>query len=153
GALDRAVRKGYDNIRGQIRFEERVDAEITVVRLPAHEDPDEFVRRDAQGWRQAVELAQPLIDFLLEIQTADLDLETPHGKMEATRRLLPMIAEVRDRTLATDYVGRLATKVKLDKVDLNRDLNRLRQRLDREARARPPRGGEEGSSEEEPGRA
>jgi DNA primase len=126
--------------RGMVRFEEQVDAEITVARLPAHEDPDEFVRRDPAGWQQAIDQAQPLIDFLIEARTADLALDTPHGKMEASRRLLPVIAEVRDRTLADEYVGRLAQKIRVDKVELRRDLHQTRQRLDREARTsrRPP---------------
>lgn len=125
--------------KGMVRFEEQVDAEITVVRLPPHEDPDEYVRRDAAGWQRAVERAQPLIDFLIEAQTADLNLTTPHGKIEATRRLLPIIAEVRDRTLADEYVGRLAEKIRLDKVHVARDLAQTRRQLDREAHARPAR--------------
>jgi len=123
--------------QGLIRFEEQVDAEITVARLPAHEDPDEFVRRDTEGWMRAIAQAQPLIDFLIEARTADLALDTPQGKLEARRRLLPIIAETRDRTLADDYVGRLAQRLRVDKIDLRRDLSQLRQRLDREARTRP----------------
>ncbi len=135
-------RPGAQNRRnvpqGMVRFEEQVDAEITVARLPAHEDPDEFVRRDPDGWRHAITEAQPLIDFLIDTQTAGLALDTPQGKLEARRRLLPVIAQVRDRTLADDYVGRLAQKLRLDKIDLRRDLSATRQRLDREAQARPP---------------
>src|SRR5690348_4026945 len=59
---------------GIVRFEEQVDAEITVARLPAGEDPDEFVRRDPAGWQRAIEQADPLIDFLFDAQTADLAL-------------------------------------------------------------------------------
>lgn len=139
GATVGAARDRKGRPKGIVRFEEQVDAEITVVRLPPHEDPDEFVRRDADGWKRAVEQAQPLIDYLIEAQTADLDLTTPHGKLEATRRLLPILAEVRDRTLASEYVGRLAARVRLDKEDLERDLVATRQKLDREAHAQPPR--------------
>ncbi len=137
GAAPGAPRDRRGAPKGMVRFEEQVDAEITVARLPAHEDPDEFVRRDPEGWRQAIEQAQPLIDYLIEAQTAGLALDTPHGKMEATRRLLPIIAEVRDRTLADEYVGRLAERIRLDKVDLRRDLAQVRQRQDRDARLRP----------------
>ena len=151
-ALPGAARTRRGEPRGMVRFEEQVDAEITVVRLPAHEDPDEFVRRDTEGWRRAVEQAQPLIDFLIEAQTADLDLSNPRGKIEATRRLLPVIAEVRDRTLADEYVGRLAARVRLDKVNLARDLAQARQKLAREARAHPARGPQdEASSEDQTG--
>jgi len=98
------------------------------VRLPPHEDPDELVRRDPDAWRRAVAQSQPLIDFLLEARTADLDLATAHGKIEASRRLLPVIAELRDRTLADEYIGRLASRIRLEKVDLARDLAHLRRR-------------------------
>jgi DNA primase len=132
--------------KGLVRFEEQVDAEITVARLPAHEDPDEFVRRDPEGWRAAIEQAQPLIDFLIEAQTAGLALDTPQGKAEARRRLLPVIAEARDRTLADEYVGRLAQKLRLDKIELRRDLALTRQRLDRETRAGRQRQMEDGAA-------
>jgi DNA primase len=124
---------------GIVRFEEQVDAEITVARLPAGEDPDEFVRRDPAGWQRVIEGADPLIDFLFDAQTADLALNTPQGKMEACKRLLPIIAEVRSRTLAGEYADRLAMKLRLDVKDVQRDLALARQRLDREARTAPAR--------------
>ncbi|HKT39870.1 MAG TPA: DNA primase, partial [Ktedonobacterales bacterium] len=74
-----------------VRFEEQVDAEITVAKLPPHEDPDEFARRDPAGWQQAIEKSLPLIEYLIEAQTADLALDTPQGKLEASRRLLPIL--------------------------------------------------------------
>lgn len=126
--------------KGLVRFEEQVDAEITVARLPPNEDPDEFVRRDPDGWRAAIEHAQPLIDFLLDVETAGLSLDTPQGKLEARRRLLPVIAEVRDRTLADEYIGRLAQKLRLDKIELSRDLLAARRQLDRDLRTQSSRG-------------
>ncbi len=134
--------------KGLIRFEEQVDAEITVARLPPHEDPDEFVRRDPDGWRAAIERAEPLIDFLLDVETAGLPLDTPQGKLEARRRLLPVIAEVRDRTLADEYVGRLAQKLRLDKIELSRDLLAARRQLDRDLHAQRQRARDEEQSKQ-----
>ncbi|MGO8946074.1 MAG: DNA primase [Ktedonobacterales bacterium] len=134
GTVVRSSQDRRGEPRGMVRFEEQVDAEITVVRLPPHEDPDEFVRRDPPGWQRAVDQAQPLIDFLIETETAGLSLDTPQGKMEAAQRLLPVIAEVRNRTLADEYVGRLAARIRLDKLELRRDLVLVRQRLERESR-------------------
>ena len=120
--------------RGMVRFEEQVDAEITVARLPAHEDPDEFVRRDSAGWQRAIDESVPLVDYLIEAQTADLALDTPQGKLEGRRRLLPIIAEVHDRTLASDYADRVAMKLRLDVKDIQLDVERERRRLAREQR-------------------
>ena len=97
------------------------------------------MRRDPAGWQRAIEEADPLIDFLFDAQTADLALNTPQGKMEACKRLLPIIAEVRSRTLAGEYADRLAMKLRLDVKDVQRDLALARQRLDREARTAPTR--------------
>jgi len=138
-ALNGPARDRRGEPKGIVRFEEQVDAEMTVVRLPPHEDPDEFVRRDREGWSRAVEQAQPLIDYLIEAQTADLDVSTAHGKLEATRRILPMIAEVRDRTLSESYVKRLATRIRVDEVVVRRDLADARQKLARENRAQSRR--------------
>jgi DNA primase len=128
--------------RGIVRFEEQVDAEITVAKLPPHEDPDEFVRRDPTGWQQAIEQSAPLIEYLISAQTAGLALDTPQGKLEASRRLLPILAEVRNRTLAGEYADRLAAHLHLDVHDVQRDLAQTRRRLDRETRGQvgQPRG-------------
>jgi DNA primase len=123
--------------RGIVRFEEQVDAEITVAKLPPHEDPDEFARRDPTGWQQAIEQSAPLIDYLITAQTADLALDTPQGKLEASRRLLPILAEVRNRTLAGEYADRVAAHLHLDVRDVQRDLAQTRRQLDRVARAQP----------------
>jgi DNA primase len=112
--------------RGYVRFEEQVDAEITVVRLPAGEDPDEFVRRDLAGWEQAIADALPLMDFLFEAQVRDLDLATPAGKAEAAHRLLPLIAERSDRAAQDAYLRKLAARLRMDERELALDFQRVR---------------------------
>jgi DNA primase len=119
--------------RGIIRFEERVDAEITVLRLPPSEDPDEFVRRDLAGWQRALAEALPLMDYLFEVQMADLALDTPAGKAEAAHRLLPLIAELGDRTKQDAYLRRLATRLRVDERELTLDFQRVRRQLTRDA--------------------
>src|SRR5262249_9980620 len=134
-----ATGRGRGERRGLLRFEAQTDATITVVRLPRQEDPDEYGGRDPAGWRRAIEQALSLIDFLIQVQTADLDLSTPTGKIEAMRRLLPLIAEISDRKQAEAYGDRLAQKLRLDANVLQSELRELKKRLDRGARAHPPR--------------
>ncbi len=120
--------------RGIVRFEEQVDAEITVLRLPNGEDPDEFVRRDTAGWQRAIEEALPLVDYLFEVQMAGLALDTPAGKAEAAHRILPLIAELGDRTAQDAYVRRLAGRLRLDERELALDFQRVRRQRQRDAR-------------------
>lgn len=119
-------RQRRDEPRGLVRFEEQVDAEISVMHLPAGVDPDEYVRQDLAGWQRALAEAIPLVDYLIEAQTADLALDTPQGKLEAYRRLLPQFAEIPNRILSTHYADRLAHKLHVDPVEMARALERAR---------------------------
>jgi DNA primase len=130
--------------RGMVRFEEQVDAEITVLRLPPGEDPDEVIRADVEVWRRVLAEALPLVDFLFEAHTANLRLDTPQGKAEAAKRLLPALLEVRDRVKQDAYVRRLAAMLRTDERALRQELERLRREQLRDGRA--------GQSASEPGK-
>lgn len=142
---DRAKRQGI------LRFEQQVDATITVVLLPPHEDPDEVVRRDPSVWQKAIEQAQPLINFLIDSQTADLDLRTYQGKVEAMRRLLPLIAEVTDQKQAEVYGDELAHKLRMEPSVLQRELRETQRRLrqERQSRVTSQRTAEQGGGAED----
>ncbi len=136
--------------RGLVRFEEQVDAEITVLRLPRGEDPDEFVRRDTDGWRRAIVEALPLVDYLFEVQLAGLALETPAGKAEAAHRLLPLVAELGDRTAQDAYVRRLASRLRVDERELALDFQRVRRERARHAHRTTARHTDEPSASQPP---
>jgi DNA primase len=125
--------------RGMVRFEEQVDAEITVLRLPPHEDPDEFVRRDTAGWLNAIAQAMPLVDYLLEVQLSGLDLDAPAAKATAAERVLPLLAELSDRSAQDAYIRRLATRLRLDERELALDFQRVRRQKLRDTRRAPER--------------
>ncbi|HEU5200349.1 MAG TPA: hypothetical protein VFU32_11970, partial [Ktedonobacterales bacterium] len=112
-------------IRRTVRFEKQVDAQITVMRLPPGEDPDEVIRENVETWRRAVAEALPLIDFFFEVHTSGLRLDTAQEKAAAAKRLLPVLLEIRDRVERRDYVSRLATKLQTDERALDWELQRL----------------------------
>ncbi len=118
--------------RGMVRFEEQVDAQITILRLPPGEDPDEVIRQDVGLWRKALAEALPLVDFLFEAHTAGLPLETPQGKAEAAKRLLPVLLEVHDRVKQDAYLRRLAGMLRTDERALRQELELLRREQARE---------------------
>jgi DNA primase len=117
-----------------VRFEEQVDAQITILRLPPGEDPDEVIRQSVGTWKQALAEALPLVDFLFEAHTTGLRLDTPQGKTEAAKRLLPVLIEVRDRVKQDAYLRRLAGMLRTDERTLRQELDRLRRGQAREGR-------------------
>lgn len=122
--------------RGYIRYESRLDAEIRVLVLPAGLDPDDLIRSDVEKWRQSVERAEPVIEYVFQAQTADLDLNHPKDKSTAVRRLLPVIAEIGNPIERSHYLQRLARLVQVDERVLADQLSRASR--PRPTRPRPP---------------
>jgi DNA primase len=112
--------------RAMIQFEEQAGAEITIARLPEGEDPDEFIRRDVDAWRTAIQQALPLVEYSFVAQTTGLDLATPQGKAEAAKRLLPVILAVHDRVKQDAYMRRLAALLRVEERALRLELERLK---------------------------
>jgi DNA primase len=52
-------------------------------------DPDELIRNDAAGWRDLITNAVPAVDFMLQAETARIDVTTAEGKAEAVELLMP----------------------------------------------------------------
>ena len=121
-------------VRGLVRTEEQVDAEITVLRLPPGEDPDEVIRRDVGLWRRAEAEALPLIDYLFEVYTADLQLDSPQGKADAAKRLIPALLEVRDSVKQDAYFRRLAGMLHVSEQALQWQVDRMRRERTQQSR-------------------
>ncbi len=125
-AADRSRGKRKVLPQGMIRFEEQVDADIRVLQLPDGMDPDEFIRADPPAWQAALDQALPLIEFYFTSQLAGLDVRSPEGKLEASRRLFPLLAGVGDRVKRDAYLRRLATLLRISERDAEMELRRHR---------------------------
>jgi DNA primase len=100
--------------RGLIRYEHRLEANIRILLLPPGQDPDQVIRTDPQRWAQLVGEALPVVEYYFKVLTEDLDLESPKGKSEAVRRLLPVIREIGARVEQAHYLQKLARLVRVD---------------------------------------
>ncbi len=99
---------------GVVRFERKLNAQISIVRLPLGKDPDELIRRDPDRWPELVATAQPFLDFFIDAMTADVDPGDARGKAEAVKRSAPILQQVGDRVVQAHYVGQLAARLQLD---------------------------------------
>lgn len=99
---------------GLIVFKERLEAELLILEMPLGRDPDEVILENPGSWRGLVANAKPLLDYYLDLQTRDLDLNTAQGKSEFAKRLLPIIAQVKDNVQRTHYAQELARRMRSD---------------------------------------
>jgi DNA primase len=108
---------GYENI---------LNNEMRVIILPEGKDPDDVIKEDINRWRELVDSAVPLIDFMFERTAARLDLTTARDKSSAVDRLLPVIAAINDPIRQAHYLQKLAGMVKVDMNTIKASLSRLK---------------------------
>jgi len=104
--------------RGLIKYESRLDVDIRIITLPQGQDPDKVIREDPALWARLVENALPIVEYYFEAITSELDLDSPKGKAEAVRRLMPIIQEIGNAVERTHYVQKLARLVRVDEKTL-----------------------------------
>ena len=92
-------------------FFAEADADGRVAQMPAGVDPDDFVRaQGAEAFRALVEGARPMLDHLIQ-QAAD-DATIP-GKADTARRVVAVLAKVRNPLVRDLYVRELAAKLRV----------------------------------------
>ncbi len=99
---------------GIIRFERKLNAEISIVHLPEGKDPDELIRRAPESWPEVVAQAKPFLDFFIDAVSASTDPNDARAKAEAVARVAPVLQQVPDRVMLSHYVSLLAARLRLD---------------------------------------
>lgn len=105
---------------GLIKYESHLDVDIRIIILPQGQDPDKVIRESPALWAELVESALPIVEYYFKAVTSELDLDSPKGKAEAVRRLMPVIQEISNAVERTHYIQKLARLVRVDERTLLR---------------------------------
>lgn len=141
--LSTDIRLAYDNDKAGLAATERaieiaavVGVELKVISLPAEaKDPDELVRQDPKSWQQAIEAAQPAIEWLIDHYAEALDITSASGKRQFTSSMLGLTAKIQDPVEREHYETKVAARIG---VSLETIHSKIDQMADQE-RARPKR--------------
>ena len=116
-----------------------VDAEIDgrVARLPAGFDPDDFVRRSADGaatFRRMVDGARPMLDQFIQDSVEESSIE---GKLATLDRVAALLVRVNNQTKRELYAGQLAGVLGLTTLQVKRALQEAATRANRSSHPAP----------------
>jgi len=112
-AFDRQPDAQFD-ARSLVRFEGRLQADLRIVSLPDGLDPDELIREAPEVWPSYVDSAKPIVDFVIDTVTEDLNLDDANQKSEAARKILPLIEDVSDPLKRDHYYQLLARRLRIN---------------------------------------
>lgn len=106
---------GGDSVLGR-----RNGIELKVGRLPSGYDPDELIREDLGGWRELVDGAAGVFDFLVEYLFGGLDPGDLEGRAWGVRVMLRFISRLPDAVRRKVYLDWLAGVVGIEAAELAR---------------------------------
>jgi len=93
--------------------EEALNIDVRVIELPEGKDPDDIIKESVQTWQDLSNKAIPIVDYMFDKATTQLDLNTARDKSLAVDRLLPIVAEIKDPVRQAHYIQKLAGLVKV----------------------------------------
>lgn len=132
GELIKSAFSGLGNIK---QFDEshistnddKYACEIRVVSPPEGKDPDEFIRSSgAEAFKSYIEHAPLLLDFELnQLLKKKNEVTTPQEKSELVKEILPVLNDVQNPVIQSEYVKIVATALSLDDKALQQDVKKV----------------------------
>lgn len=117
--LDRESISSFD-ARGLVQHEGRLKADIRVVMIPEGKDPDNIIADDPAAWTALLATARPVVQYVIDMATADLDENDAKAKTAVAQQVIPLIKDIGEPVERNHYWQLLADKLKVDERALRR---------------------------------
>jgi len=122
-ALDADFAGNHAAIRS-IELAEKLDFDIKVVDLQGKfKDPDEAVRDNPEWFKERVNEAISIWDFIINSAVTTYGAETIKGKKQILEMVLPFISRIKSEVIRSDYLHKLATTIGSDTESVKREMN------------------------------
>ena len=90
-------------------------AEVFVITVPDGKDPDDFVRKHGKtAFENLIKNAQELVDYRINFVVKNSDIETLGGKIDALKKILPVLGGVKGSARQSEYCKKLSAALILD---------------------------------------
>lgn len=122
----RAVDRGVETLN---QIAEGVGIELRVIKVPGGKDPDECLRDPNHGalaFSKAIEQAQLLTDYKLTKALEGANLSTHSGRIDASRKLVPVLAGIKNAVARGEYIRQWSMKLGVREEELLSDVQQFR---------------------------
>lgn len=101
--------------------------EIRVITPPEGKDPDEYIRNSgAEAYFKHLDHAPLLIDFQInEALKERNNAKTPNEKMKLVKEIIPILAEIQNKIIRSEYVKMVASTLNIDENAMQAEINQL----------------------------
>lgn len=131
GRLTSHIRLAFDGDKAGLAATERaipiaqaVGVELSIVTLPNDaKDPDELIQENPALWQKAIDMAQPVVDWVIEQFASRENLSTAAGKASFVTAAINVIHALRDPVEQDHYLSRVASMTDTSREALTRKMS------------------------------
>ncbi len=102
-ATDRAIRESM-----------AMDMNIRVIVLPSGKDPDDFLKKNPEKWKELVEKADNVMSYYFDKVFSNIDINNVEGKRDAVRNILPIINRLKSLVEKDFWLKQLSQKIDIE---------------------------------------
>jgi DNA primase len=133
-----ATRRSLEVARAALQadYSGKLSVDMRVLHIPDAKDPDDLLRETPERWRELVANAQPVADYVIDMEVSALPTNASVQEREGVaRRLLPILLASENNLYNKDNVQKLALRLRIPE----RDLLAWAAEQERINKAKPPR--------------
>lgn len=129
------IREAFEGLGDIKQFDEsyistsndKYSCEIRVISPPEGKDPDEFIRTvGAESFKKIIKNAPLLIDFQVNnFLKHKKDYKTPQEKTKYIKEFLPVLLEIHNEIIRTEYVKMVADALNIDEEALENEIRKI----------------------------
>ncbi len=109
--------------------DDKYSCEIRVIAPPEGKDPDEFIRSvGAESYKEYMEHAPLLIDFQINAIMKEKP-STPTEKTKTVKELIPILEEIQNAIVQSEYIRMIADTLNIDANALTREVKKSKMRI------------------------
>jgi DNA primase len=118
-AGDAATKRGIDLAQLQ-------GFNVKVVTFPQGMDPADVIFKNPKDLEKYLNEAKLILDFYFESAFSKFDKDSPEGKREISKILLPIIKRIPNKIVQSHWVGELAKRLRAKEEDIDEELKKVR---------------------------
>jgi len=102
--------------------------QVNILSLPEGEDPDSFIlNAGLSAYLEQLQKSRPYMDFLLELfLSQEKDPKSSRAKTSVASKILPFLAKVPNRIQRSEYISRIASRLRISQDALAFELRKYR---------------------------
>ena len=116
---------GQEAIKRSIPLIDKKNLQTTVVVIPGSKDPDEALKTNELGFKQALKHDVSVYDYLFDQAIASADGKTAEGKRQIADSFLPTLASIENMIIREHYLKKLSSVIDTTYENLLKEVDRL----------------------------